>query len=119
MGKQEKILTMPREQLEQLQLEGLKKTVVSCYENVPFYKESFDAAGFNPYEVTSLEDIQNAPFVTKQDLRDNYPYKLLAVPMEDVREIHMSSGTTGVATVGAYTEHDLQVWGECFARGVE
>jgi phenylacetate-CoA ligase len=119
MGKQYEILHAPHEQIEQIQLEGLKKTVVRVYENVPFYKDLFDKAGFDPYSVQTLADLQKAPFTTKQDLRDNYPYKMFAVPMKDVREIHMSSGTTGIATVGGYTEHDLQIWSECFARGVE
>ncbi len=119
MGMQDAKLRMPHEQLEEIQLEGLKKTVVACYENIPFYKESFDNAGFDPYAVESLEDLKKAPFVEKQDLRDAYPYGMLAVPQSEVKEIHMSSGTMGVATVGAYTEHDLEVWGECFARGVE
>ena len=112
------ILTMPHDQIEALQLERLKDTVVRCYENVQFYKDLFDEAGFDPYKVETLDDLRKAPFTTKQDLRDNYPYGLFAVPMKDVREIHMSSGTTGVATVGGYTEHDLEVWGECFARGI-
>ncbi len=112
------ILTAPHEQLEAIQLEGIKKTVINCYENVPFYHELFDEAGFDPYAVETLEDVQKAPFTTKQDLRDNYPYGMFAVPMEDVREIHMSSGTTGIATVGGYTEHDLDFWGDCFARGI-
>jgi phenylacetate-CoA ligase len=119
MGNQEDVLRLPHEQIEQIQLEGLKKTAVSCYENIPFYKKSFDEAGFDPYSVKSLDDLRNAPFVTKQDLRDAYPYGMLAVPMSDVKEIHMSSGTTGVATVGAYNDHDLKIWGECFARGIE
>ena len=119
MGKQHEILHMPHEQIEQIQLEGLKKTVVRVYENVPFYKNLFDEAGFDPYSVKTLDDIRKAPFTTKQDLRDNYPYNLFAVPMKDVREIHMSSGTTGIATVGGYTEHDLDIWGDCFARGIE
>ncbi len=119
MGKQDAILRMPHEELEALQLEGLKKTVVACYENIPFYKESFDAAGFDPYAVETLADLQKAPFVTKQDLRDAYPYGMLAVPLKEVKEIHMSSGTTGIATVGAYTDHDIKIWGDCFARGVE
>ena len=67
----------------------------------------------------SLDDLSRAPFVTKQDLRENYPYKMFATPLSEVREIHMSSGTTGVATVGGYTEHDLKIWGDCFARGIE
>lgn len=118
MSSQEEILTMPHDQIEQVQIEGIKKTVVNCYENIPFYKKSFDEAGFDPYSVKDFDDLRRAPFVTKQDLRDAYPYGMLAVPLRDVKEIHMSSGTTGVATVGAYTEHDLRIWGDCFARGV-
>uniref|UniRef100_UPI003A9087C5 phenylacetate--CoA ligase family protein n=1 Tax=Thermophilibacter sp. TaxID=2847309 RepID=UPI003A9087C5 len=115
----QEILHAPHEQIEQIQLEGIKKTVIACYENVPFYKKSFDDAGFDPYSVKSLDDLQKAPFVTKQDLRDNYPYGMFATPLSEVKEIHMSSGTTGVATVGGYTQHDLDIWGECFARGIE
>ena len=118
MDNPQDIMKMSQEQLQAMQLEGIKKTVVSCYENVPFYKERFDEAGFDPYALSSLDDLANAPFLTKQDLRDNYPYKLFAVPMSDVKEIHMSSGTTGVATVGGYTEKDLEIWGDCFARGI-
>ncbi len=118
MSASQDILRMPHEQIEDLQLEGIKKTVVTCYENVPFYKSLFDEAGFDPYAVESFDDLRNAPFTTKQDLRDNYPYGLFAVPLSEVREIHMSSGTTGIATVGGYTEHDLEIWGDCFARGI-
>ena len=118
MESKEDILTLPHDQIEALQLEGIKKTSVQCYEKIPFYKKSFDEAGFDPYSISSLDDVKKAPFVTKQDLRDAYPYGMLAVPLSEVREIHMSSGTTGVATVGAYTEHDLDFWGECFARGI-
>ena len=89
------------------------------YEHIPFYKKSFDEAGFDPYSVKSLDDVARIPFVQKQDLRDAYPYGMLAVPLKDVREIHMSSGTTGIATVGAYTEHDIKIWGECFSRAVD
>lgn len=116
---QDEILRMPHEELEKIQLDGLKKTVIDSYENIPFYKNLFDEAGFDPYAVETLEDLQKAPFTTKQDLRDNYPYGMVAVPMSDVREIHMSSGTMGVATVGAYTDKDLETWGESFARGIE
>lgn len=118
MESKEDILTLPHDQIEALQLERIKKTAVQCYEKIPFYKKSFDEAGFDPYSISSLDDVKKAPFVTKQDLRDAYPYGMLAVPLSEVREIHMSSGTTGVATVGAYTEHDLDFWGECFARGI-
>ena len=118
MEERDDVLHKPHDQIEAMQLEGIKKTVVACYENVPFYKKSFDEAGFDPYSVSSLEDLSRAPFVCKQDLRDEYPFGMLAVPREDVREIHMSSGTTGAATVGAYTEHDLKFWAECFGRGI-
>ncbi|MBQ9057757.1 MAG: phenylacetate--CoA ligase [Atopobiaceae bacterium] len=118
MSETQDVLTLPHEQIQEIQLEGVKQTLIRCYENVAFYKQLFDEAGFNPYELTSLDDLAQAPFTTKQDLRDNYPYGLFAVPMEDIRELHMSSGTTGVATVGGYTERDLEIWGDCFARGI-
>lgn len=113
------ILHVSRERIEQIQLEGIQKTVLDVYEHIPFYKKSFDEAGFDPRSVKSLDDVARIPFVQKQDLRDAYPYGMLAVPLKDVREIHMSSGTTGIATVGAYTEHDLKIWGECFSRAVD
>ena len=112
------VLTMPRDQLEALQLDKLKKTVVYCYENIKFYKDLFDDAGFDPHSIETLDDIRRAPFTTKQDLRDQYPYGMFAVPKSEVKEIHMSSGTMGVATVSGYTENDLKAWSECFARGV-
>lgn len=113
------ILHASRERIEQIQLEGIQKTVLDVYEHIPFYKKSFDEAGFDPRSVKSLDDVARIPFVQKQDLRDAYPYGMLAVPLKDVREIHMSSGTTGIATVGAYTEHDIKNWGECFSRAVD
>lgn len=118
MPRTQEILYAPHEQIEEIQLEGIKKTVVTCYEKIPFYKKIYDEAGFNPYTVNSFDDLKKAPFVSKQDLRDNYPYGMFAVPQSDVMEIHMSSGTMGVATVSGYTRHDLDVWGECFARGI-
>lgn len=119
MGNDNDILHASREQIEEIQLVGIKKTVINVYEHIPFYKKSFDEAGFDPYSVKSLDDVSRIPFVQKQDLRDAYPYGMLAVPLKDVREIHMSSGTTGIATVGAYTEHDIKIWGECFSRAVD
>ena len=113
------ILHASRERIEQIQLEGIQKTVLDVYEHIPFYKKSFDEAGFDPRSVKSLDDVARIPFVQKQDLRDAYPYGMLAVPLKDVREIHMSSGTTGIATVGAYTEHDIKIWGEGFSRAVD
>ena len=108
--------TLPPEELRSLQAERLKKLVHYVYERVPFYRESFDAAGVKPDDIQTIEDLQKLPFTTKQDMRDAYPFKMFAVPMEDVRRIHCSSGTTGTATVVGYTERDLQVWGECFGR---
>ena len=119
MGNDNDILHASREQIDQIQLAGIQKTVIDVYEHIPFYKKSFDEAGFDPYSVKSLDDVARIPFVQKQDLRDAYPYGMLAVPLKDVREIHMSSGTTGIATVGAYTEHDIKIWGECFSRAVD
>ena len=119
MGNDNDILHASREQIAEIQLAGIQKTVIDVYEHIPFYKKSFDEAGFDPYSVKSLDDVARIPFVQKQDLRDAYPYGMLAVPLKDVREIHMSSGTTGIATVGAYTEHDIKIWGECFSRAVD
>lgn len=119
MGNDNDILHASREQIDQIQLAGIQKTVIDVYEHIPFYKKSFDEAGFDPRSVKSLDDVARIPFVQKQDLRDAYPYGMLAVPLKDVREIHMSSGTTGIATVGAYTEHDIKIWGECFSRAVD
>ena len=119
MGNDNDILHASREQIAEIQLAGIQKTVIDVYEHIPFYKKSFDEAGFDPYSVKSLDDVARIPFVQKQDLRDAYPYGMLAVPLKDVREIHMSSGTTGIATVGAYAEHDIKIWGECFSRAVD
>lgn len=113
---QPELETMSREELEKLQLNRLKDLVKRVYEKIPFYKESFDAAGVKPEDIRSLNDITKLPFTIKQDLRDAYPYKMFAVPQSEVVRIHCSSGTTGTATVVGYTKHDLEVWGDCFAR---
>lgn len=113
---QPEIETMPREELEKLQLDRLKTLVKRVYENIPFYKESFDEAGVKPEDITSLDDLTKLPFTVKQDLRDAYPFKMFAVPQSDVVRIHCSSGTTGTATVVGYTQDDLDNWGDCFAR---
>ena len=118
MAYQDEITHMGRGELEALQLERMKETLVNCYENIEFYKKSFDEAGFDPHTVESLDDLRKAPFTTKQDMRDAYPYKLFAVPRSEVKEIHMSSGTTGVATVSGYTDNDIKYWGDCFGRGI-
>ncbi len=113
---QPEIETMPREQLEQLQLDRLKELVKRVYDRIPFYKKSFDEAGVSVDDIQSLEDLQKFPFTVKQDLRDAYPFNMFAVDKSEVTRIHCSSGTTGTATVVGYTENDLNNWGDCFAR---
>lgn len=107
---------MHREELEQLQLERLQATLNRVYGRVPFYRKKFDALGFSPEDVTSLADLARLPFTTKDDLRDNYPYGLFAVPMREVVRIHASSGTTGTSTVVGYTRNDIRTWANLVAR---
>ena len=108
--------TMPRKQLEELQLERLKWTVDYCYRNVPFYTKKLDEAGVTADSIKSLDDIRRIPPTTKADLRDNYPFGLFAKPMKEIVRIHASSGTTGKPTVVGYTAHDLDMWSDCVAR---
>ncbi len=108
--------TMPRDELLKLQSGRLIETVKRVYSNVPAYKKKFDDAGISPDDISSVEDLVKLPFTYKQDLRDNYPYGLFAVPMSEVVRIHASSGTTGKQTVVGYTKRDLKVWGEVMAR---
>ena len=115
---QPEIETMSRRDLEALQLECLKKSLIYCYERIDFYKKSFDIAGADPYSIESLADIRKFPFTVKQDLRDHYPFGLWAVDKRDAVRVHASSGTTGQATVVGYTAHDLDVWADCLARDI-
>jgi phenylacetate-CoA ligase len=108
--------TMPRPELEKLQVERLRKTVERVYHNVPFYRRKFDEAGLRPEDIKSVKDLQRLPFTTKQDLRDNYPFGLFAVPQDEVVRVHASSGTTGKMTVVGYTRNDIGVWSEVMAR---
>jgi phenylacetate-CoA ligase len=108
--------TLPREALEAIQLRRLQETVERVYATVPFYRRKFDEAGVTPADVKSLQDLRKFPFTTKQDLRDNYPYGMFAVPMDNVVRIHASSGTTGKPTVVGYTARDIQTWAELVAR---
>jgi phenylacetate-CoA ligase len=110
--------TMPKDRLRELQSERLVRTVKRVYENVPAYRKKFDEAGVRPEDIKSIEDLTKLPFTYKQDLRDNYPYGLFAVPMDDIVRIHASSGTTGKQTVVGYTRNDLKVWGEVMARTI-
>ncbi|MEN6324911.1 MAG: phenylacetate--CoA ligase [Syntrophomonas sp.] len=109
---------MPREELEKLQLRRLKETVFRVYSFVPTYKQKMDQAGIKPDDINTLEDIKYLPFTTKQDLRDNYPFNLFAVPMSEVVRIQSSSGTTGKPTVGGYTKRDIETWSEVIARSL-
>ena len=107
-----------RDEIETLQLERLKWSLRHAYENVPFYKTSFDDAGVHPDDLKSLSDLSKFPFTVKQDLRANYPFGMFAVPREQVARIHASSGTTGQPTVVGYTQNDLDVWGSVVARSL-
>ena len=114
---QPEIETMPRTQLEALQLEKLKQTVAYCYNHSKFYYDKLTKAGvFDGDKIRRLSDIQYIPFTTKDDFRDNYPFGMNAVPMRQVVRIHASSGTTGKPTVGVYTKEDLEIWSDCVAR---
>jgi phenylacetate-CoA ligase len=108
--------TLPREALQALQLKRLKQTLEKVYATVPFYRESFDRTGVTPEMVESLDDLRRLPFTLKQDMRDNYPYGLFAVPLEEIVRIHASSGTTGKPTVVGYTRRDIEMWAELMAR---
>ncbi len=110
--------TMPREALKSIQLSRLKTTLERVYATVPFYREAFTKAGVAPSDIKTLKDLQRLPFTVKQDLRDNYPYGMFAVPMENVLRIHASSGTTGQPTVVGYTRRDIDTWSELMARSL-
>ncbi|MEX0308654.1 MAG: phenylacetate--CoA ligase PaaK [Tateyamaria sp.] len=107
-----------RDEIEALQLERLKWSLGHAYANVPHYTAAFDAAGMHPDDLTSLADLARFPFTTKQDLRANYPFGMFAVPRDQVKRIHASSGTTGQPTVVGYTENDLGHWGQVVARSL-
>ena len=113
---QKDIETMPRGEIERLQLERLRRIVDYCRDNVPFYRERLDAAGVTGDRIKCLSDVQYIPLTTKADIRDNYPYGLFAVPMKKIVRIHASSGTTGKPTVVGYTRGDVDRWSDCVAR---
>jgi phenylacetate-CoA ligase len=108
--------SMPRPALESLQLKRLKAVLNRVYNNVPFYRESFQKAGVSPDDIKSLNDLRRLPFTYKQNMRDSYPYGLFAVPMDEIVRIHASSGTTGKPTVVGYTKKDIEMWAEMMAR---
>ena len=109
---------MSVDELRALQLDRLRWTLRYAYANVPFYRKKFDAAGVSPQDCRSLEDLASFPVTTKDDLRENYPAGLFAVPVAELRRIHASSGTTGQPTVVGYTQADLDTWSDLMARSI-
>ena len=107
-----------RDEISALQLDRLKWSLRHAYDNVPFYKQSFDEAGVHPDDLKQLSDLSRFPFTVKTDLRDNYPFGMFAVPRDQVARIHASSGTTGQPTVVGYTKDDLANWGQVVARSL-
>jgi len=112
----EEFETMPREALEAIQVRRLQATAARVYNTVPFYRKRFDEVGVKPDQIRTLDDLRKLPFTYKDDLRDNYPFGMFAVPMDNVVRIHASSGTTGKPTVVGYTARDVQTWAELMAR---
>jgi phenylacetate-CoA ligase len=112
----EPVEAMDRRELEKIQLERLRWTVRRAYENVPLYRKRMREAGVKPEDIRSLEDVRRLPFTFKDDLRREYPFGMLAVPLSEVVEVHASSGTTGKPTVVAYTRRDIENWAQLMAR---
>ncbi len=112
------IETASLDELRALQLARLQATLHHAYDNSPHYKKAFDAARVHPSDCQQLSDLAKFPFTTKQDLRDNYPYGMFAVPQDQISRIHASSGTTGKPTVVGYTANDVQMWAGCVARSI-
>ncbi|MCQ2489282.1 MAG: phenylacetate--CoA ligase, partial [Clostridia bacterium] len=113
---QNSIETMPRDELKKLQSERLVAQVKRSYDNVECFRNRMDELGLGPEDIKGIEDLHKLPFSYKKDLRDYYPYGLFAVPMSEVKRVHASSGTTGKRIVVGYTENDLEMWSDCFAR---
>jgi phenylacetate-CoA ligase len=113
---QPKMELMERKELEELQLQRLKNVARKVYDNVPFYRSKFKEAGVAPEDIQSLKDLARLPTTRKQDLRDNYPFGLFAVPLDEVVRVHASSGTTGKPTVVGYTAKDIETWSDLMAR---
>ena len=115
---QKEIETMSREDMKKLQSEKLVKQVRHVYENVPYYRNLMDEKGVKPEDIKGIDDLHKLPFLTKADLRDAYPYGLLAKPLEDCVRIHSTSGTTGRRVVAFYTQNDVDLWEDCCARAI-
>jgi phenylacetate-CoA ligase len=112
----EEFETLPQEAMQAVQLKRLQQVVQRVYNTVPFYKRSFDQAGVRPNDIKTLKDLAKLPFTIKDDLRENYPFGMFSVPMNEVVRIHASSGTTGKPTVVGYTKRDINTWAELMAR---
>ncbi len=117
-GDLEPIEKASRDEISALQLQRLKWSLKHAYDNVPHYRKKFDAAGVRPEDLKQLSDLSKFPFTTKQDLRENYPFSMFAVPREKVNRIHASSGTTGKPTVVGYTKKDIDDWADLMARSI-
>ncbi|MFK7854313.1 MAG: phenylacetate--CoA ligase PaaK [Granulosicoccus sp.] len=117
-GELDPIETASRDEITDLQLNRMKKSLSHAYNNVTHYKNAFDEAGIHPDDLTSLDDLARFPFTVKQDLRDNYPFGMFAVPREQINRIHASSGTTGQPTVVGYTTNDLDMWNQVVSRSM-
>ena len=115
---QPEIETMPRERIKQLQSEKLVKQVQYVWDRVPYYRAKMEAKGITPADIKGVEDLHKLPFLSKDDLRDQYPAGLLAVPLKDCVRIHSTSGTTGRRVVVYYTQHDVDLWYDCCARAI-
>lgn len=115
---QKEIETMPLERIKALQSEKLVKQVKHVYENVPYYRNLMDKKGVKPQDIRGIEDLHKLPFISKSDLRETYPYGMLAVPLSDCVRIHSTSGTTGKRVIAYYTQHDIDLWEDCCARAI-
>ena len=115
---QPELETMPLEQLRALQSERLVRQVRHVWDNVPYYREKMQAKGLTPDDIRGLDDLHKLPFLSKDDLREAYPYGLLGVPLSDCVRIHSTSGTTGRRVVAFYTQHDIDLWEDCCARAI-
>ena len=115
---QKEIETMPVEEIKKLQSEKLVNQVKHVYENVPYYRDLMDKAGVTPADIKGIDDLHKLPFLTKSDLREAYPYGLLAKPLKDCVRIHSTSGTTGKRVVAFYTQNDIDLWEDCCARAI-
>ena len=115
---QKELETMPLEQLRAMQSEKLVKQVKHVYDNVPYYRDLMDKKGVSPADIHGIEDLHKLPFLTKSDLRETYPYGMLAVPMSDCVRIHSTSGTTGKRVIAYYTQKDIDLWEDCCARAI-